>query len=276
MTSGELPPMMELTDEDVENIRRADSSIVDDMTTFLAYLQSDNVLIDSETIAETNRQTITPHLLTKGETRLAFLLGLGVSADLITTTEGKAFPRRAEARTWLTTSRHEQVKILAEAWRRSIAYRDLWHVPGLHPEDSGWAYDPVVGRGAFMGFLAEFAPEQNWLSVDDFIETVKDVEPDFQRPGGDFESWYIRNDAGEYLNGFESWDAVEGALLEFYLMGPMHWLGLVDVAEDAVRMTAYGRAFMNLAPWPQGAEDNEIVAIKPDGTLLASRACIPF
>ena len=39
-------------------------------------------------------------------------------------------------------------------------------------------------------------------------------------------SWYIRNDAGEYLSGFESWDAVEGSLIEFYIAGPMHWLGL--------------------------------------------------
>ena len=42
----------------------------------------------------------------------------------------------------------------------------------------------------------------------------------------------------------------EGALLEFYLFGPMHWLGLVDVADDAARLTAYGRAALKLGPWP--------------------------
>src|SRR5690606_37530619 len=71
--------------------------------------------------------------------------------------------------------------------------------------------------------------------------------------------------------GFESWDAIEGALLEFYLFGPMHWLGLVDVADDAARLTAYGRAALGLAPWPMPPDPHEKVAVTEDGTLLVSR-----
>jgi len=114
-------------------------------------------------------------------------------------------------------------------------------------------------------------PPQDWWSIDEFIEAAKVIDPDFQRPGGDYESWYIRNDAGEYLHGFESWDAIDGALLEFYLRGPMHWLGLTDVAEDAARLTAYGRAFIGLTDWPTPPEPSDNIEVQADGTLLVSR-----
>ena len=115
------------------------------------------------------------------------------------------------------------------------------------------------------------SPLDQWWSIDEFIEVVKQVDPSFQRPGGDYDSWYIRNDAGEYLHGFESWDAIEGSLLEYYLAGPMHWLGLVDLAEDAVKLTAYGRAFIGVTAWPAPPEQNEPITVRDDGVLLASR-----
>jgi len=149
----------------------------------------------------------------------------------------------------------------------------LWHVPGLHPEPGGELdeYDASVARGNVLELLASRAPRAEWWSVESFIEVVRAADPDFQRPGGDYESWYIRNDEGEYLTGFESWDAVEGALLEFIIAGPMHWLGLVDRAEDAARLTAYGRAFLNMAPWPAVPDPDDHIVLKEDGTLLISR-----
>ena len=99
----------------------------------------------------------------------------------------------------------------------------------------------------------------------------KEFEPDFQRLNGDYDSWYIRNEAGEFLTGFESWDAVEGSLIEFYLVGPMHWLGLVDIGEDVARLTAYGRAFLEISDWPQPDEPEAGIDVQNDGTLLASR-----
>ena len=68
-------------------------------------------------------------------------------------------------------------------------------------------------------------PAGEWVSVADFIDAVKATDPDFQRPGGDYESWYIRDaGSGAYLTGFESWDRVEGELLRALLTGPARWL----------------------------------------------------
>ena len=257
--------------EEAQNVSQADTSIVDDMTTLLAFLQANSAATDGTGLAADVVSALSPHLLNDSEVRLDFLLGIGISANLITTQDGKAYPRRNEARDWLTLSRSDQIRQIALAWLESQTYRDLWQIPGLYPDDSGWSYDTAAARDAVMSLLAELAPEQGWLSVNDLIEIIKTIEPDFQRPDGDYDSWYIRNAAGEFLSGFESWDAVEGSLIEFYLVGPMYWLGLVDVGDDVARLTAYGRAFLDMADWPQQQEPTFPIDVRSDGTLLATR-----
>jgi hypothetical protein len=259
--------------EDVQHIQQADTSIVDDMTTLLAYLQLASPTLVGDSLTPEDQAAILGFLLKPHEERISFLFGLGISADLIEIQNGKAYPKRAETRRWLSAARATQVQSLADGWRGSSFYRDLWHVVGLHPDPGGELdeYDAVVARDNVLEMIKDLAPKQEWWSLEAFIDAVKETDPDFQRPGGDYDSWYIRNDENEYLKGFESWDAVEGALLEFYVTGPMHWLGLVDRAEDAARLTAYGRAFLGLSPWPAPAEAEDKVTVKDDGTLLISR-----
>src|SRR5262249_25040232 len=97
---------------------------------------------------------------------------------------------------------------------------------------------------------------------------------DFQRPAGDYDSWYIRDaQTGKYLRGFESWDTVDGAMLRFILTGPMHGLGLVDTAENgaACRLTAYGRAFGGIAEWPAQPAEAVPFTIQADGLCEVPR-----
>ena len=66
------------------------------------------------------------------------------------------------------------------------------------------------------------------------VAAVKALAPDFQRPDGVYDTWYIRErDRQTYLRGFNYWDSVEGALLRFVVTGPLHWLGVVDLGFDA-------------------------------------------
>ncbi len=257
--------------EDVDQVQPADTSIVDDMTTLLAILQTKPAPINGARFAPETARDIAPQLLNPSESRLNFMLGIGLSARIIALEEGNAQPSREQARSWLSAARAEQIRTLAQAWRESQNWRDMWHIPGLYPEDSGWSYDPAAARNAIIALFEDLLPERGWISVNDLIEVIKDVEPDFQRLNGDYDSWYIRNDAGEYLAGFESWDAVEGSLIEFYIVGPMHWLGLVDIGDDVMRLTAYGRAFLEHSAWPQPAEPPARIEARADGRLLASR-----
>ncbi len=256
--------------ETVDDFRPADTTIVDDMTSLLAWLQATPAEIEGGQFA--SAEDIMPLLLRRNPIRLAFMLGIGNSAKLIARQEGRASPRRDEARQWLGASRAEQIRALASAWLESQSWRDMWHVPGLYPDNSSWSYDATAVRGAVLNLFADLLPDQGWVSLNDLIEIIKEFEPDFQRPDGDYDSWYIRNDAGEYLSGFESWDAVEGSLIEFYIVGPMHWLGLVDVGDDVLRLTAYGRAFLQISPWPAlPPEPPPRIEARNDGSLLASR-----
>ena len=271
--SGSAPveaPALGLVNE-VDDISRADTSIVDDLTSLLASLQTRPAEVQGEHFASDYAASVTSILLRREERRLSFMLGIAESADLIQREDGKAHPKRQEARNWLEEPRAQQIKRLAKAWLGSRTYREMWHVPGLYPEDSGWSYDAAAARSAVMQLLADLLPDQGWVSINDLIEIIKEFEPDFQRLDGDYDSWYIRNESGEFLAGFESWDAVEGALIEFYLLGPMHWLGLVDIGEDVLRLTAYGRAFLELNEWPQPAEPSARIDARSDGILLASR-----
>ena len=269
-SASEVMPALGLIDA-VDEVSRADTSIVDDLATLLATLQARRADVDGERFAPDFAAAVTPLLLRREESRLSFMLGVAQAAGIIAIEDGKAQPKRDETRTWLEAPRARQIEGLAKAWLVGAAYREMWHVPGLYPEDAGWTYDAAAARNAVMQLLADLLPEQGWVSINDLIVIIKEFEPDFQRLDGDYDSWYIRNDAGDFLSGFESWDAVEGALIEFYLAGPMHWLGLVDIGEDVVRLTAYGRAFLEHSDWPQPQEPSARIEVQSDGTLLASR-----
>ncbi len=280
LAAGEPLPAEEQSEEpliepltEVTGAKQADTSLVDDMATLLAYLQLFSPNVETGWLGDEERDWLRKHLLKPEDERIHFLFAISISSDLVEIQAGKAFPKRAETRRWLESTRAAQVQALAEGWRGGQYFREMWFLPGLHPDPGGELdeYDAAVARSNALDIMGELVPKQEWWAVADFIDAVKETEPDFQRPGGDYASWYIRNDQNEYISGFESWDAVEGALLEYYLATPMHWLGLVDRADGAVRLTAYGRAFLGQTPWPTPQEAEDKVAVKDDGSILVPR-----
>jgi hypothetical protein len=77
-------------------------------------------------------------------------------------------------------------------------------------------------------------PKSQWWSVSAFVRAIKEKHPDYQRPAGDYDSWFVKRASdGVYLRGFESWDEVDGALVRYLITGPMAWLGLVELATPA-------------------------------------------
>ena len=121
---------------------------------------------------------------------------------------------------FLDKTRTEQRQALFEAWRLSPDWNDLCRTPELECADTGvWRNDPLQTRESLLRLLAQLQPG-SWYSQADVIRAVKEVEPDFQRPTGNYDTWYIRhNTTQEFLKGFEQWDAVEGALLRFFFGG---------------------------------------------------------
>lgn len=180
-------------------------------------------------------------------------------------------------KTFLESTRAEALVMLTQSWRNSTLFDELSLLPGLRREGE-WQPQPLRTRDRIFAMLAEIPPGR-WWSLPAFIAAVREKFPDFQRPHGDFDSWYIRDLAsGEYLRGFEHWSAVDGALLRFTLTGMLHWLGYIDLAgpaEDspvqAFRLSRWWEELTAGTP-PDGLpHEDENVLLSSDARLRAPR-----
>ena len=233
---------------------------VDDMTTMLALAQVGRLRPDQ----------LENLLLNPDTDRRSLLLTLSEEMGLVKRQENRLRPTRT-AVTWLRQSREAQLRELAEAWSGS-SWNDLCHTPGLACEGENWRNDPILARTA----LLELLPRQpEWYSLANLTELMRADNPDFQRPDGNYDTWYIRDKAtGSYVSGFENWALVEGRLLRFLISGPMSWLGLVETAIDdnntadlLFRLT--GRAVDWLVQQPVATNEVKVpLVVQPDALLL--------
>ncbi len=262
----DIPPI----DADLlEEVVTANTTVVDDVATMLGYFQVHSGEVEDGTLADADQDRLLDLMIDDDPRRLIFMFEVSLSAKLLEIESNEILLRRVETKRWLESARAAQLHQLVQAWRETRDYRELWHIDGLYPEKA--MDDPSLARTTLIRFIKDVAPLHDWWSIDDLITQIKAEDPDFQRPGSDYHSWYIRNASDEYLQGFESWDAIEGSILEFILNYPMHWLGLIDLAEDAARLNAYGRAFVTVEGWPTPDDPTDTINVSLDGDLTASR-----
>ncbi len=88
------------------------------------------------------------------------------------------------------------------AWLESNNFNELRQIPSLVCEGE-WDNQPLATR-EFLLNLLEAVPDNKWWSLPVFIRAIKEKYPDFQRPAGDYDSWFIKRIAdGVYLRGFD-------------------------------------------------------------------------
>jgi hypothetical protein len=151
------------------------------------------------------------------------------SAGLI---DASGLPLPDAVRSFLESKREDALATLTRSWLHSDTFNDLRMLPGLKFEGE-WMNKALQTRQAIMEMLSQL-PQESWWSLSAFVSGVRERRPDFQRPAGDYDSWFIRREGSEqYLRGFSSWDEVDGALLRFMITGPLHWLGIMDLAAPA-------------------------------------------
>ena len=176
---------------------------------------------------------------------------------------------------FLEAPRPQALLVLARAWLGSSAFNELRQLPGLTFEGD-WENDPVQARRTLLGWLGAL-PTRTWWALSAFIAAVKEKAPDFQRPAGDYDSWFIRRtEDSTYLRGFSAWDEVDGALLRYLICGPLHWLGWVDLAAPgsgqpvaAFRPSAWA-ASLSAGRLPEGGFGTETSALRvqADGSIV--------
>lgn len=199
-----------------------------------------------------------------------FLVDLLVSGGTI---EADLQIQPEAARQMLEDERGLTLARLTEAWFKSKRVNELRMLPHLRFEGT-WANSPLETR-RFVLDLISGLEEGVWWSLEAFVAALKEHHPDFQRPAGDYDSWFIQEkSSGDYLRGRGSWDKVDGALARYIIVGPMHWLGLVDLAREtekskpaAFRLSEWAKNLWHGSP-PDGlpAED-ALLFINMDGRM---------
>jgi hypothetical protein len=138
-------------------------------------------------------------------------------------------PQPEAARLFLEAERGQALAQLARAWLSSVTFNDLRLISHLSFEGN-WNNDPLQARRAVLNFLSS-VPTGAWWSLPAFVAGIREHYPDYQRPAGDYDAWFIRDKrSGEYARGFEHWYTVDGELVRFMVTGPLHWLGILDLA----------------------------------------------
>lgn len=219
----------------------ADDSILDEVTTLLAALR-------------TGRSDF------QSAIRLQRLLE---SANFIKSNNLQ--PETAKA--FLEAPRADALKMLTGAWMRSVTFNELKLMPGIVCEGE-WANQPFETR-EFLLNLLDAIPEGKWWSLSAFIRDVKMKYADFQRPAGDYDSWFIKRETdGVYLRGFQYWDQVDGALVKYFITDVLHWLGEVDLslAEGATEPTSF-----RLASYESRKVESGKVSVSSNGKISIER-----
>jgi hypothetical protein len=218
----------------------ADDSFLEDAGTLLGFLRQDRLRItptgphreDIDRLAQRLQIPYSDDDPDLNE-RLALLLHVANRLGWLRRDErGAVTLTLNRVRLFLEQTRAEQRRSLWDAWVNSPDWNDLCRTPGLECAETGtWNNDPRQTRLAILQLLNKLQPGA-WYKQSEVIDDIRKHAPDFQRPTGNYETWYIRSSAThEFLKGFDQWDAVEGALLRFFLRGPLHWLGAVDLGE---------------------------------------------
>jgi hypothetical protein len=180
----------------------------------------------------------------------------------------KSGPKPEKVKTFLEEPREEALQTLTDAWLGSETFDELRQLPGLVFEGE-WQNQPAVTR-EFLLNLLDAIPEGKWWSLSAFIRDVKAKYPDFQRPAGDYDSWFIKRKAdGEYLRGFAYWDQVDGALVRYFITNVLFWLGQVELA--CPEGNAEPTAFRVISEKAKGKDENGKVVARSNGGIVIPR-----
>lgn len=265
---ADVPPPLgrPATPNESAHLIPADDRILDHACTLLAALR---LKMDRKALESLNL----------GGIPLDALQGLLNSARLL---DYNGMPQPDRTRAFLEEPRGKALARLVQGWMEDKYFNELRLLPGLKFEGE-WVNDALHARQVILELVSQI-PESSWWSLQSFVTTIHEQMPDFQRPAGDYDSWFIRKEGAEsaYLRGFNAWEEVDGALVRFLVTGPMHWLGLLDLARPESAAPETGKqegavstgtfTAMRLSRWAEALWHGDAPETMPveNGTIRAS------
>ncbi len=266
-------------------VRHQGDALARDAFVILSHLRHHDVRAKKGVLAKHELDQARRRLSDDHLPRLQFLHHICQQAGLIHRAGGMWQPT-AQAAEWLKAEQLARRAALCKAWLEDVGWNELCLMPGILCEDTGWRNDPILARQGLLRHLHK-CPLETWLTINSLIESIHEVDPDFMRPDGDYESWYIRDlTTGHYLMGYRSWNRVEGAYIGYLLEKPLLWLGVVALGYDkgsskaaSFKLTHKGAAIMGLR-MAIGAQESASrgqdispppIVLKPDLQVLVPR-----
>ena len=275
MLSETLPdysaPSLSPLTQDPKHVYLATSAAVDDATTLLAAMR--RTPFPSFELSQKPGLTLERFLL---KPRLVNLL-LTILQEILIIEGPPWTPNPERARAFIDASRSHALRDLLLAWKNSVTWNDLAVLPHIVCNTDAWPNDPGLSRQGVLDLLQPLKPGL-WWDLNDFVEMIRQTDPAFQRPGGDFDSWYLQNQSGIFLHGIENWNMVDGALIRAVITGPLHWLGAVDLGQDSqsasiasFRLTSVSALLFDLKALVHVEEPDKAIVIHSDGRIIVPR-----
>ncbi len=198
--------------KEIQERQLASTAILDHICTLLAGLRMG--------------QDYTEHLPDVTDPQKDFYEQLLVMTGLL---DDKLSTQPEKLRQYFDSDESEDLKSLWDSWLKSAQHHDLKMVQRIEIEGVP-ELDPIPIRQHIITPLKDLDPRE-WWSLESFISQIKERDPDILRSAGEYEAMFIKDTgSGEFLTGFSSWESVEGELIRYILTGPLHWLGLIDLA----------------------------------------------
>jgi hypothetical protein len=256
--------------------RELGALLLDDLGTVLAYVQNHQVWLRSKSRwRHEDWQRLLPRLRLSALRQqplemggpLHLLIFAARKLGLLVTQKGRQRFGKA-LRPWLEQSRQAQLASLFQVWQQAHDWNDLCWGTGLRCLPGAWRNDSLQARSALLAQLAQVEPGQ-WFHLDALVTAIYQQNPDFQRPDGHYDTWYIEDETGTALRGFKHWHQVEGRLIRHLWQGPLFWLGAVALDADGQRwqLTQQGHYFLtgDAPPEPQQAA---VLSVQKDYSLV--------
>jgi len=264
------PSLSPLT-HDPQHVYLATSAAVDDATTLLAAMR--RTPFPSFELSQKPGLTLERFLLIPN---LHTLL-LTILQEMLIIEGPPWTPNPERTRAFIDAPRSHAIRDLLLAWKNSVTWNDLAVLPHIVCNTDAWPNDPGLSRQGVLDLLQPLKPGL-WWDLDDFVERIRQTSPAFQRPGGDFDSWYLQNQSGIFLHGIENWNMVDGALIRSVITGPLHWLGAVDLGQNSqssstpsFRLTSVSALLYDPKASVHVEEPDKAIVIHSDGRIIVPR-----
>ena len=212
---GQSKPGRPASPAEIKEVKPVSQSILDDACTLLAALRMG--------FSEDKLHSLS------WEVPYKFIKEVLITASIL---NPDGTPEPQNTRDFLENPPAKSLSHLLHCWLDNHGFDELYWLPQLEVEGI-LDHNPVKSR-YFIFDLLSTIPSGQWWNIKSFIKAVHEKNPDFQRPAGNYDTWFIKNKStGEYLRGFDNWDIIDGELIYFLITGPFHWFGLVDLASNA-------------------------------------------